>query len=167
MKLDSFSNPIFTDSDLFDFLYQGKDLDPTKIIVDNSKEISLFEQVSGSSFRLIPTDQVSLSEFDKTNQTNWFMPVEYYSFDIKKYCLEKCSNDIEYQRVIEEYNAFEDRGMIKLLQWLKYFVDTCYQHNILWGVGRGSSVSSYVLYLLEVHDINSIKYNLDWHDFLR
>jgi DNA polymerase III alpha subunit len=37
----------------------------------------------------------------------------------------------------------------------------------VWGVGRGSSVSSYVLYLLNVHRIDSIKYNLDYQDFLR
>jgi DNA polymerase III alpha subunit len=56
---------------------------------------------------------------------------------------------------------------MQLLQWLKYFVDTCLAENIIWGVGRGSSVSSFVLYLLNVHRIHSIKYNLDWREFLR
>ena len=57
--------------------------------------------------------------------------------------------------------------MIRILQWLKYFVDTCLANNIVWGVGRGSSVSSFVLYLLNVHRIDSIKYNLNWQEFLR
>ena len=35
------------------------------------------------------------------------------------------------------------------------------------GVGRGSSVASYILYLIGVHRIDSIKYNLDWKEFLR
>ena len=57
--------------------------------------------------------------------------------------------------------------MIDLLRWCKYFVDTCTNNDILWGVGRGSSVASYILYLIGVHRINSIKYNLDWKEFLR
>jgi DNA polymerase III alpha subunit len=57
--------------------------------------------------------------------------------------------------------------MLDLLRWLKYFVDTAKQRNIIWGVGRGSSVASYVLYLIGVHKIDSIKYKLDWKEFLR
>jgi DNA polymerase III alpha subunit len=57
--------------------------------------------------------------------------------------------------------------MINLLRWMKYFVDTCTEYDIVWGVGRGSSVASYVLYLIGVHSIDPIKYNLDWQEFLR
>jgi DNA polymerase III alpha subunit len=42
-----------------------------------------------------------------------------------------------------------------------------HQNNVVWGVGRGSSVASYVLYLLGVHKIDSLKYNLDIHEFLK
>jgi len=57
--------------------------------------------------------------------------------------------------------------MLDLLKWLKYLVDTMRQNNIVWGVGRGSSVSSYVLYMLGVHKIDSLKYNLDFKEFMR
>ena len=57
--------------------------------------------------------------------------------------------------------------MIEVLKYLKYLVDTMRQHKILWGVGRGSSVASFCLYLLGVHRINSLKYNLDITEFLR
>jgi DNA polymerase III alpha subunit len=57
--------------------------------------------------------------------------------------------------------------MLDLLRWLKYFVDTCEANNIVRGVGRGSSVASYVLYVLGVHQVDSVKYNLDWQEFLR
>jgi DNA polymerase III alpha subunit len=36
----------------------------------------------------------------------------------------------------------------------------------VWGIGRGSSVSSYVLYVLGVHDVDSYAYDLDIGDFL-
>jgi DNA polymerase III alpha subunit len=57
--------------------------------------------------------------------------------------------------------------MLDLLRWLKFFVDTCRKEGIIWGVGRGSSVASYVLFLIGVHKIDSLKYNLDWQEFLR
>ena len=41
------------------------------------------------------------------------------------------------------------------------------QNQVIWGVGRGSSVASFVLYKLGVHKIDSLYYNLDVHEFLR
>ena len=57
--------------------------------------------------------------------------------------------------------------MMDLLRFLKYMVDKFRENTILWGVGRGSSVASYCLYLLGVHKINSLKYDLDIKEFLR
>ena len=71
------------------------------------------------------------------------------------------------QNISEELEAFIQHGMMDLLFYLKYLVDTLRDNNVVWGVGRGSSVASYVLYLIGVHRIDSMKYNLDWHEFLR
>jgi DNA polymerase III alpha subunit len=57
--------------------------------------------------------------------------------------------------------------MFDLLRYLKYFVDTMRKNSVLWGLGRGSSVASYVLYLLGVHRINSLYYDLDIKEFLK
>jgi DNA polymerase III alpha subunit len=46
-------------------------------------------------------------------------------------------------------------------------VETMRVNNIVWGVGRGSSVASYVLYLIGVHKIDSMYYDLDIEEFLR
>ena len=51
--------------------------------------------------------------------------------------------------------------------FMKYLVDTLRKNNIIWGVGRGSSVASYVLYLLGVHRIDSLYYDLDITEFLK
>jgi DNA polymerase-3 subunit alpha len=68
---------------------------------------------------------------------------------------------------MEEMEAYQARDMVPLLQWTKHFVDICVENNIVWGVGRGSSVASFVLFLLGVHQVDSVKYNLDWQEFLR
>jgi DNA polymerase III alpha subunit len=41
------------------------------------------------------------------------------------------------------------------------------ENQLIWGVGRGSSVASFVLYKLKVHRINSMYYELDPAEFLR
>jgi len=50
---------------------------------------------------------------------------------------------------------------------MKYLVDLMRENNIVWGVGRGSSVSSFVLFLIGIHRINSIYYDLDVEEFLK
>jgi DNA polymerase III alpha subunit len=62
---------------------------------------------------------------------------------------------------------FQERNLFNLLKYLKYLVDTMRNNKIIWGVGRGSSVASYVLYLLGVHRIDSMYYDLDPGEFLR
>ena len=76
-------------------------------------------------------------------------------------------NNTQLARVDLELDEFEQRNLSDLLRFLVYFVDTVRTNNIVYGVGRGSSIASYVLYLLKVHRIDSFKYNLDIKEFLK
>jgi len=108
-----------------------------------------------------------LAEFDKNNQSKWFMPDEYKTIDVTDYVKKLCYTEQELIRVNEELTEFLKRDMIILLRYMIYLVDYMRENKIVWGVGRGSSVASYVLYLIGVHKINSIHYDLDWKEFLR
>ena len=111
---------------------------------------------------------LTVEEFDAKAQQNWHMPQEYRDLDIVQHILELCEgDDAKLQRVGEELLLYVERDLLTLLQYLKYLVDTMRVNNIVWGVGRGSSVSSYVLYLIGVHKIDSMFYDLDIKDFLR
>lgn len=167
MRLDKYSNPIYNSQDIFNLLYQGRKECLTEIFVDANTEIKKFEHATNIILNDYPAEILSIEEVDLIRQQHWFMPDSYKLFDIKEFCLSKCTSIEQIERVEEEYKAFESHGLVTILQWLKYFVDTCNENNVLWGVGRGSSVSSYILYLLEVHLVDSLKYNLDWREFLR
>jgi len=168
MRLDQFSNPIFNDKDIFEALYKGQTLSP-EMFVESNDDIKQLEEISELKFwKPLDDYDISLEEYDSTLQTDWFMPDEYKTLDIEAWVLEQTPPwDPQHTRVTEELAAFKQRNMLDLLRWLKYFVDTCRNKDIIWGVGRGSSVASYVLYLIGVHKIDSIKYNLDWQEFLR
>lgn len=98
---------------------------------------------------------------------NWFMPDSYKNLDIKKYVLNLCKTQEEIDRVQIELKLYEQRNLLMLLKQMKYIVDTLRKHDILWGVGRGSSVASYTLFLMGVHHIDSIKYNIPLNEFFK
>ena len=87
--------------------------------------------------------------------------------DIAAWLLNQCSEQAQLQRVGQELLMYQERNLFPLLCYLKYLVDTMRENNIVWGVGRGSSVASYVLYLIGIHKIDSIYYDLDIEEFLK
>jgi len=166
MRIDKFGNPIHQEQDLIDLIYNNKIDYIDKIAIDDTDSIKEFAKNCELNLKVYQDIDISVSEFDKICQSEWFIPNEYKTMDIEDFLVDRCPKQ-NYQRLIEELQEYKSRNMLDLLKWLKYIVDTCKANNIIWGVGRGSSVASYVLYLIGVHKIDSLKYNLDWHEFLR
>ena len=109
----------------------------------------------------------SIQHWDADNQKSWFMPVEYQTLDIVQLILDRCTCDAELQRAGQELIMYAERDLLDLLRYMHYFVETAHKHSIVLGVGRGSSVSSFVLFLLGVHKINSLYFDLDITEFLK
>jgi len=147
MRLDKDLNPIYTENEAVKVLLN--DIQPWDFCVEDK------------------TDIFKTPEADEYRSITWWMPDNYEDFNIEQFLLDKTQSEYERNRVTEELDLFKARDLINLLRFLKYFVDRCKEHNVSLGVGRGSSVGSYCLYLLGVHKVNSIKYNLDIKEFLR
>jgi len=101
------------------------------------------------------------------NTNNWFMPDSYKQMDIEKFVLDACISEEYEERARLELQEFSNRNLTMLLKQVKYIVDTLRKHNIVWGVGRGSSVASLVLHILGVHKIDPIKYNIPINEFFK
>ena len=169
MKIDKYGQQIYTETDICNFLL----IDPERsmkhtVLVDNHIKVSDIIDISGLPQFIEYTDSdISIREFDESLQSKWMIPNQYQDLDIAKYVLELCETDEELQRVGQELLLFQERDMFPLLRYLKYLVDTMRENNIVWGVGRGSSVSSFVLFLIGVHRINSVYYDLSIDEFLK
>lgn len=174
MKYNQYGQAYTTEQELCDMLYQDPDLtlsrfmveDPTRYNQAVSKTFADFDKLK----QYLPVDykeEVPLELFDHVQQSHWHMPEEYVELDIAKWALDQCHSDAERQRVGQELLLFQERDLFNLLRYLKYFVDTMRKNNIVWGLGRGSSVASYVLYLIGVHKINSMYYDLPIEEFLK
>ena len=171
MKTDELGIPRFSNRDLVDMIYSGHADKVHVVLCDADDDVDKFnsameEQGLDKLQKYIPLD-VDQKTFDGVCQSEWFMPDEYKQLTIQNYVLNKCKTDKELERVSEELKAFRERDMFNLLRYMVYLVDFMRENNIVWGVGRGSSVASYVLYLIGVHRIDSIQYGLDWREFLR
>ena len=174
MQQNKFGEMIFNETDVCDLLMQGRDIESLKgMLVDSSVDIErtveFVENFPNSliHYKFDKENNVTVADWDMIQQKTWFMPNEYIQLDIAQYILNLCTSEAELQRCGEELLLYQERNLFPLLQYLKYLVDVMTQNQVIWGVGRGSSVASFVLYKLGVHRINSLHYNLDIHEFLR
>jgi len=171
MKTDDLGIPRFSNRDLVDMIYSGN-IDKVHVVLcDPSDDIDKFNSAMEAQGmnplqKYIPLD-VDQKTFDGVCQGEWFMPDEYKNMDIYSWVEQRCNTHDEVARIDEEFIAYEEKGLLDLLRYMVYLVDFMRENNIVWGVGRGSSVASYVLYIIGVHRINSIQYGLDWREFLR
>jgi len=171
MKTDKLGIPRFSNKDLIDMIYTGHVDKCHVVLCDESDDVNKFNKAMEQQGlpklqKYIPLD-VDEKTFDGVCQSEWFMPDEYKKLNVHNYILTKELTQEETARAAEELAEFEGRGMINLLRYMIYLVNFMRENNIVWGVGRGSSVASYVLFLIGVHRINSIQYGLDWREFLR
>lgn len=168
MRIDLYGQHIFDEDDLLDIYLANPDFKSGKILVE--QEIVFDDNLELDNLpNLVKyvTDDRTIEQFDSECINNWFMPDEYKNFDIAAYVLGLCKTDEELQRAGKELLLYQKRDMFVLLQYLKYLVDTMRANNIVWGVGRGSSVASFVLFLIGVHKINSLYYDLPIEEFLK
>lgn len=167
MTVDKYGQIVFGEKDLIDIFYQdpSKQLKKTLINFDFSNNGLEIENLP--IFIKYEEPKSTIVDFDKSQQEQWLMPSSYKEMDIAKWVLDQCKTDHELQRAGQELLLFQERNMFDLLKYLKYLVDIMRENNIVWGVGRGSSVSSFVLYLIGIHRINSLYYDLPIEEFIK
>jgi DNA polymerase III alpha subunit len=172
MKFDSFGQTYVSSTELCEILYKNPDIDIGQFFVEDWDQYNTAVKTTFADLSLVKEyhpypDNYSVDAFHQTKQSQWNMPDEYKNLDIAKWLLDQCKTQEELQRVGQELLLYQERDLFPLLKQLKYIIDTWRSKNITWGVGRGSSVASYVLYLIGVHRINSIYYDLHIEEFLR
>ena len=169
IMLDEHSRQILNEEQAVEMLYADPQMEIANLCLEN---VTKFNDACdrlhyNTKLTQLGKLDVSIEDFHKTNQDDWSMPKKYQDLDIAEYLLSLCKTQAELQRVGKELLLYQEREMFKLLSFLVYLVDIMRDNKIVWGVGRGSSVASYVLYLIGVHKIDSLYYDLDIEEFLR
>jgi len=103
----------------------------------------------------------------------WSIPKKYLNLDIEKFTTEKfvglgfAGNTTYEERLIWELEQMREQEMYPFVRCLIYVIDEFRKHEILWGVGRGSSCSSLVMFVLGINRVDPIKYNIDPKEFFK
>lgn len=135
---------------------------PNNVQCNDAGETQLYNK----AIKFLDLDWPELGVNTSTNP-EWFTPQAWANFDIELWCLHQCQTEDQFNRCKHELELFANRGLIPVLKHLKYLVDHWRKHKFVWGVGRGSSISSYVLYLIGVHKIDPLLYELDCTEFFK
>lgn len=172
MKTDKFGQMIFGEHDVINLYLQGHDPGVlNNLLVDNTIDLETAAHILNNVPAFVRYDELaqqqSVEEWDHRCQANWHMPDQYKQLDIAEHVLSLCSSSAELQRCGQELLLFQERNLFDLLRYLKYLTDVMRENRLIWGVGRGSSVASYVLFKLGVHRVDSLFYELDPAEFLR
>ena len=167
--LDKYARQVLSENQAVEMLYADPALDVTNLCLEDGDQFNSASKKLHLNMFITQLDEigVDVAQYHKQNQNNWHMPDKYKQLDIAEYLLKLCTTDAELQRVGTELLLYQERDMFDLLRFLVYIVDVMREQDIVWGVGRGSSVASYVLYLIGVHKIDSLYYDLDIAEFLR
>jgi len=168
MRTDNVGQVILDEIDICDIYLRDPERIKTNIFIERPINLHRAVEIQKPPQLTLyqPTDE-TVEQFDERLQQNWLMPASYKEMDIAAWVLDQCATDAERQRVGQELLLYLERDLFPLLQYLKYLVDTMREHNVVWGVGRGSSTASYVLFLIGVHKIDSMYFDLDITEFLR
>lgn len=170
MKIDNIGNCVLDLNDVVNHLMAGGTITDVGCRMFDFSTRDYNELVSAKDhdeWRIKAATEFSTAQdLDSVCKNRWLIPESYLDMNIEDYVYKLCDTEAEVLRVEQELAEFKSRNLLIVLKALKYLVDTMRQEHILWGVGRGSSVASYCLYLLGVHSIDSIKYNLDFKEFL-
>lgn len=170
MRVDQYGQIVYNEEDLCGLVMQGHDLGKFDgLIVDGNlleNAATIIENIP-KFIQYNNLANISVEEFDHRCQETWLMPRHYKELDIAEHVLSLCNSDAELQRCGQELMMFQERDLFNLLRYLVFLVDLMRENRVIWGVGRGSSVASFVLYKLGVHRIDSLHYELDPEEFLR
>lgn len=173
MNTDQYGQIVLDENDVIDLVMQGRDIKAMRsVMVDRSVDLESLVRIMDDPGQLLTWtfpegSDIAVPEFDLIRQAQWFMPDRYKTMDIAQHVLDLCQSEAELQRCGQELLLYQDRDLFDLLRYLVYLVDVMRDHRVIWGVGRGSSVASYVLYKIGVHRIDSLYYDLDPGEFLR
>lgn len=102
----------------------------------------------------------------------WNTPEDYKTIDVYELCdfllEEKKLRKPKYlHRLKVELNEMERVGMFPVVRHLCFLVDDFIERDVVWGVGRGSSCASLVLFLIGLNKVDPVEYDIPAWEFLK
>lgn len=172
MTVDDYGRVVLSSDEMITLLYEGREL-TDDILAEASDEITRYNELCrlndklGHLIPIAAPKSISPEEDHEQRQTRWFMSDKYLDLDVWAELQGRCTDGAQRLRLEMERAEYERRGLVPLLRLMMFLVDEFRRRKVVWGVGRGSSVASFTLYLIGIIKINPMLYGLEISDFLK
>jgi len=152
------------------FLLLG--IPPNKLrVTSETPDIAEFNTQVSEREQLLPVQQEPINL-----DMGWQLPEEYQNLDLQEYMAKQFEKNCPasytpemvekaLDRIVDELQEVEARGMVQFMQTVIYIIDQLRENNVLWGVGRGSSCASYLLYLIGLHVVDCVVLDVPADEF--
>lgn len=134
-------------------------------------EIKMYNfRKGGSPIEIWKDDGEALGPDEETFK--WIIPDEYASLDLVWESINRMNklgltDPTYHDRLSYELTEMDKRGMFPFVRCVLYVVDVLKKNNIVWGVGRGSSCASLVLFVLGINKVDPVKYDIPVKEFIK
>lgn len=169
--IDDYGRVVLSTDDVIEAMLCGNDvsgvfLNPPDDL-EQYRASSLEYATEITEFKEYTTYNISSEEHLSRRSDEWLIPKKYRNIDVVEYLSSKCTTQKEKERLLEELNEFLIRDQSILIHLMIYLVDVMRENNVVWGVGRGSSVACFVLYLIGINKVNPLEYDIDIKEFFK
>jgi DNA polymerase III alpha subunit len=156
---------------LVQFLLLGIPTTKLRVSAETAEVIQMNTQVSeDEQVRIVADEPINID-------LSWQLPAKYTSLDLSQHMtdvfgarLSELNYDDELTdkavwRIVEELEEVEKRGMVEFMRTVIYILDELRRNKVVWGVGRGSSCASYLLFLIGLHVVDCVKMDVPMEEF--
>ena len=132
-------------------------VDVTGVVVIESRDSLLYDYINGTNIT-------------STAEDIFPEPPERVQFDVDEVLsfmtsLPRFVDSVENRKRLKtELAFFNASGNMEFVFKLVELIERFKEDGVLWGVGRGSSCASYVMYLIEVNDVNPMEYGIPFSE---
>lgn len=170
-SIDEYGRVVLSTENVVEAMLSGEDV--SGCYLKNSDDVELYNSsckefgVDPKVFKNKTSKNENLENYFERLSETWLIPKEYRNIDIVEYLTSRCKNDREKVRLAQELEEFLKRDQAIIINLMIYLVDVMRKNDVVWGVGRGSSVACFVLYLIGINKVNPLDYDIDYKEFFK
>lgn len=138
-------------------ILQGKEVDHLKVMACHDSEVYDLHNQSQTSTEV---RDIEVNPEDHSHDLEDIDVLYEFMTTLPRYT----GSEEQEDRIIEELEYFDRTNNITFLIKCRELIDQFKEDGVVWGVGRGSSCASVVLFILEVNDIDPLRFDIPFSE---
>lgn len=135
---------------------------PPHMTIESSEDTKIYKMITGIDVGYDIDDYQEPSPPKHTHGLIDIDPDKYSRFDK----MLDLYGEPFIDRLADEIEFFE-RENSELIHKLMNLIDRFKEDGVVWGVGRGSACASMLMYIIEVHDIDPIRFKIPFNELTK